>query len=100
MMTMFDIGTEIDNARVELDHANNLLILFNETMDRELDTLKDGDCWARYVHKRSALLTSLLTSIQGQIGDAMERLAILSDAVHDEWREEDPESVEANQKQT
>lgn len=98
-MTMFDIGTEIDNARVELDHADNLLILFNETMDRELETLKDGDCWARYVHKRSALLTSLLTSIQGQIGEAIERLAALSDAVQDGWKE-DPESVGANQKQT
>ena len=97
-MKLFDIGTEIDNARVELDHADNLLILFNETMDRELDTLKEGDCWARYVHKRSALLTSLLVSIQEQMGDAMERLAALSDAVHNGWREGDPKPEEASQK--
>lgn len=82
-MELFDIGTEIDNARVRLDHADNLLILFCETMDRELGVLKDGDCWARYVLKRSDLLTSLMDSIQGQIGEAVAGLAALSDAVHD-----------------
>lgn len=99
-MKLFDIGTEIDNARVMLDHADNLLILFNETMDREMEVLKDGDCWARYVHKRSSLLSSLLASIQGQIGEAMEGLAALSDAVHEDWREEKPEAAEVSQKQT
>ena len=54
-MKLFDIGTEIDNARVELDH-------------------------------------------QEQMGDAMERLAALSDAVHNGWRKGDPKPEEANQK--
>lgn len=99
-MKLFDIGTEIDNARVMLDHADNLLILFNETMDRELDVLKEGDCWARYVHKRSPLLRSLLDAIQGQVGEAMAMLAALSDSVSDEWREEKPKAAEVSQGQT
>ena len=99
-MKLFDIGTEIDNARVMLDHADNLLILFNESMDRELDVLKEGDCWARYVHKRSPLLRSLLDAIQGQVGEAMAMLAALSDSVNDEWREEKPKAAEVSQEQT
>lgn len=96
-MELFDIGTEIDNARGRLDNAGNLLILFNESMEQELDVLKEGDCWARHVYNRSPLLSSLLDAIQEQVRETMAMLADLSNSVHAEWKEEKLKSAGVSQ---
>lgn len=94
-MTLFDIGTELENARVAMSRADDIWDVFLEDMERDLEQMDDDDCWVKYMRKRFGRTRSLLEAAALQQGEALATLNEMIAAVYAMNREE-----KANQKQT
>lgn len=94
-MTLFDIGTELENTRVAMSRADDIWDVFLEDMERDLEQMDDGDCWVKYMRKRFGRIKSLLEAAALQQGEALATLTKVIDTVYAMSREE-----KANQKQT
>ena len=94
-MTMFDIGTELENIKITLNRVDDLLDIFEEIMVRDLDDMDGSDSWAIYMRKRFDRMRSILDVMSQQHGDAISALGTLIDTVYAVSKQE-----KANRKQT
>ena len=81
-MTLFEVGTELENILVQATRVDNLLSLFEEDIEREVESLAEGDCWSRYFKERYSRLRSLMESIQQQHSELLCALQKPIDAVY------------------
>ena len=59
-MTMFDIGTELENASVAMRRAEDIWEIFLEDMEQDLEQMDGNDSWVQYMRKRFGRSKSLL----------------------------------------
>lgn len=94
-MTMFDIGTELENASVAMRRADDIWEIFLEDVEQDLEQMDDNDSWVQYMRKRFDRAKSLLEAAILQQGEALATLNKIIDTVYTMSREE-----KANRKQT
>ena len=68
-MTMFDIGTELENASVAMRRADDIWEIFLEDMEQDLEQMDDNDSWVQYMRKRFGRAKSLLEAAILQQGE-------------------------------
>lgn len=91
-MTMFDIGTELENASVAMRRADDIWEIFLEDMEQDLEQMDDNDSWVQYMRKRFGRAKSLLEAateraVQAQIEKQLEKAVSKAlDDIFKDWK--------------
>jgi len=83
-VTLFDIGSELEDIHVQLHQVRNMLYIFNEHLESELDFIKQ--CNAGFVEhflNRYDVLRSLMEVMMLNINGALGDMRVQIDAVYE-----------------
>ena len=73
--TLFDICTELENTHVALYQINNMLRIFDEHIEDEIDFLKrNSDGYTQHFVSRYDMLRSLMEVMQINLNGAIEEM--------------------------
>lgn len=81
---LWNIGAELDDIHVQLYQVRNMLYIFDENLESELDFMKQSN--DGYVHnflKRYDLLRSLMEVMQLRITESLDDMRVQIDAVYE-----------------
>lgn len=81
---LWDIGAELDDIHVQFYQVKNMLYVFDEHLERELDFLKkcDGDYVQSFIN-RYDMLRSVMEIMQLRINGAIAAMRVQIDAVYE-----------------
>lgn len=93
--TLFDIGTELDDVHSQFYRIINLLYIFDEHLEGDLDFLKrSNDVYAKHFLKRYEILHSMMDVIQISINEASDNMQQQIDAIYETDRKAQSRSPE------
>ena len=88
---LWDIGAELDDIYVQIQQVRNMLYIFDEHLDGELDFMKEHTAgYAKYFIKRYDMLHSVMEVMQLHINDAIDAMRVQIDAVYEADRKNQP----------
>lgn len=89
-MSLWNIGAALDNVNLGLHQTKNLLQIYDERIEEELEFLQKngGDGVAAYFVGRYDMLRSLMEIIQTHVHDTAALLQVQIDAVYAAGKEE------------
>ena len=85
--TLWRIGSDLDDTHSKLEYLLDLLQIYDEHLDREMDFIKkqDGPVYG-YIQERLSLLQSLLWVAREYLFNTAAELQVQINAVYDEGR--------------
>lgn len=89
--TLFHIGSELDDTHFKLEYLQDLLQIFDEHFDDEMEFIKkqDGPVY-KYIHERLGLLQSLLWVSRDYLYNTKDELQKQIDYVYHEGKKAKP----------
>ena len=83
-ISLWNIGTEFDEIHTQLNHILNMINVFEEQLDGEVDFLKKSDDgFAYHFVQRYDMIQSMLFIIQTYTYDTLRDMRIQIDAVYE-----------------
>lgn len=88
---LWDIGAELDGIHVQFLQVRNMLYIFDEHLDREIDFMKEfNNGYVQYFLERYDMLRSVMDVMQIRITEAIDDMRVQIDAVYEEGRKAKP----------
>ncbi len=85
--TLWRIVSDLDDTHSKLEYLLDLLQIYDEHLDREMDFVsKQHDTTAYYLNGRYSLLRSMMDVMRFYLGDVIDTMQLQIDAVYDEGR--------------
>lgn len=92
---LWDIATELDNIHVQLHQVCNMLYVYDEHLEGELDFLKKHDDGPiQYFVNRYDLIRSVMEVMQLRINDAIDAMQVQIDALYEADKKARPRATE------
>lgn len=90
-VTLWDIGSELDDVHVQIHQVRNMLYIFDEHLERELDFIKQCNSGhVEYFLKRYDMLRSVMEVMMLRINGALDSMRVQIDAVYEADRNTRP----------
>ena len=81
---LWSIGTELDDIHFQFHQIRNMLYIFDEHLEGELDFMKQcDDSYVQHFIKRYDMLRSVMDVMQLRINDAIDAMQVQIDAVYE-----------------
>lgn len=92
---LWDIGSELDDIHEQFHQVQNMLYVYNEHLDGELDYMKKIDNGLiQHFIKRYDMLHSVMEVMQLRINDAIDAMQVQIDAIYEADRKARPRVTE------
>jgi len=93
--SLWNIGLELDDIHAQLHQVRNMLYVYDEHLEGELDFLKKhDDGLTRHFVDRYDLIRSVMEVMQLRINDAIDAMRVQIDAVYEADRKARPRATE------
>lgn len=93
--TLFDIADELEHIHVAFHQVENMLSVYDEHLEGELDFMKKCDNgYVQHFIKRYDMLHSVVEIMQLRINDAIDAMQVQIDAVYEADRKARPRVTE------
>lgn len=94
--SLWDIGADLDDIHVQLEHVRNLLYVFDENMESELDFMKQSnDVFVKHFLVRYDMLHSVMEVLRVHLSEAIDTMRPQIDAVYGADLKGKPRSITA-----
>ena len=92
---LWDIGTELDDIHVQLHQVRNMLYVYDERLEGDLDFMKKCDvgCVQHFI-KRYDMLRSVMEVMQFRINNAIDAMQVQINALYEADRKARPRATE------
>lgn len=92
---LWDIGAELDDIHVQFHQVRNMLYVYDEHLEGELDFMKKCDAgYVQHFIKRYDVLRSVMEVMQLRINDAIDAMRVQIDAVYEADRKARPRPLD------
>ena len=93
--SLWNIGAELDDIHFQFHQIRNMLYIFDEHLDGELDFLKRcDDGYVQHFIERYDMLRSVMEVMQLRINDTIDAMRVQIDAVYEADRKARPRVTE------
>lgn len=82
--SLWSIGADLDDTHVQLEHVRDLLYVFDENMESELNFMKQSnDVYVKHFLARYDTLHSVMDVLRIHLSDAIDAMRLQIDAVYE-----------------